>query len=1000
MTTASPPVDTASPAWVVRIERWLQAFTAYLVPVLLAVLTALALWRWPEEFASSEEALPRVPVRALFTEPGRELASVTPALQALPPSEAFDTRLSEQPLWVWIDVPASLRDDGGALDFPSRHATALRCWDAQTQQPLGAIDRTRRTAEASGALRPSRAGFVLETHPWPASVVCQARFTGPGRLTVHAVPATTLQELERRFHRNAGWLDGGLLLLALFTLVAGLINRERNYLIFAAWLVINQRMAALSAGWDYQWLGLLVPADWLTLLRKLTLALYSTATVVLFRHLFEADLQRTGTLRQVRWVVVACLPVLGAALLLPYRFFLPVIWLATALGVLVLGHALAAILVRTRSRAAVWYAAAMAVALLASVYEVIAAALGLKGLLGLVNSVTAALASSLLASLAIAEQFRVEHEQRLALQAELQHTFDFLPIGLFTLDAQGRLLSANPALQALLQRPLEPEHHTWSDLFPQTDWGQLAAEEPGRTIEFETRLNTGDGGVRRFLVRAARAGDKIEGTLQDITDKVLAHEHLQFLADHDPLTRVLNRRGIEACLGRGLQRLRRGKPLAVAYLDLDRFKLINDLYGHPAGDAVLQQVCERAQAPLASHMYLGRVGGDEFLLVMLDTPLHRAETVCRDILMRLASEPYAVGERAFQVRGSIGLVEVAPGATAKDVVATADRACREAKRSPTTGLVVYEHGARAFQEHEAEMRLVERLAAGQEIEGLYLEMQPIISLRHPHRSLNVEVLLRMRDEHGGRVPTDRVLRAAEHAGCMSTIDRWVLRSTLQWLSEQREHLPPNQFVCLNLSGASLNDERFIQDAYAILEQHRAVTPRLCLEITESVALHDIGNTRRFIDRVRSHGARVALDDFGAGYTSFSYLKDLPADILKIDGSFIVNMNRHPANVAIVEAIVSLAQNLGMKTIAEWAEDFETVETLAEIGVDYVQGWALSRPVAPEQVLQARSGADFISDARLHDYLNTQPPEDELSDVDLVLGEPTSAPASSPRSMSG
>ncbi|TSE19218.1 Cyclic di-GMP phosphodiesterase PdeB [Tepidimonas alkaliphilus] len=975
------------------VERGLQVLTAYGVPTLLLALTLWAWWAWPTEFGSSEAALQRVPVRAMFTEPGRSVDSVLPGLRQRNPVEALDTQLSEQPLWLWLEVPAALRERGGVLDFPSRHATALQCWDAQTLQPLGAIDRTSAAASGRGALRPSRAGFALQVDPWPADVVCQARFSGPARLVVQAGSADAIEALQRRFDRHAGWLDGGLLMLALFTLVAGLINRDRNDLIFAAWLIINQRMAALSAGWDYQWLGFLWPPESLPLVRKLTLALYGTATVVLFRSLFAADLERTATLRPVRWVLAACVPVLLAALALPYRFFLPVIWIASAAGALALGYALGVILLRTRSRVAMWYAAAMGVALLSNVYEVVAAALGLKALLGAINSVTAALASSLLASLALAEQFRLEHEQRLALQAELQHTYDFLPIGLFTLDLQGRLLSANPALQHMLQRPLEPERHTWNELFPQADWQALAHEEPGRTIEFETRLSTADAGSRRFLVRAARAGDKIEGTLQDITDKVQAHEHLQFLADHDPLTRVLNRRGIEACLSRGLQRLRRGKPLAVAYLDLDRFKLINDLYGHPAGDAVLQQVCERIQEPLASTMYVGRVGGDEFLLVMLDTPLHRAETVCRDVLQALTRAPYAVGERAFQVRGSIGLVEVAAGANAKDVVAAADRACRQAKRAPSSGLVVYEHGARAFQEHEAEMRLVERLAAGRDIDGLFLEMQPIVALRRPQQSLNFEVLLRMRDENGQRVPIDRLLRAAEHAGCMGTIDRWVLRTTLQWLSQQREQLPCVQFVCLNLSGASLNDERFMHDAYALLQQHADAAARLCLEITESVALHDTGNTRRFIDRVRQLGARVALDDFGAGYTSFSYLKDLPADMLKIDGSFIVNMNRHPANVAIVEAIVTLAQNLGMKTIAEWAEDRETVETLAEIGVDYVQGWALSRPVAPEQILRSRSGADFIADAQLHAYLNTQPPDDEFDRVDWVLGRPSSGPTS-------
>jgi EAL domain-containing protein (putative c-di-GMP-specific phosphodiesterase class I) len=196
------------------------------------------------------------------------------------------------------------------------------------------------------------------------------------------------------------------------------------------------------------------------------------------------------------------------------------------------------------------------------------------------------------------------------------------------------------------------------------------------------------------------------------------------------------------------------------------------------------------------------------------------------------------------------------------------------------------------------------------------------------------------------------------------IDRWVLATTLDWIGEHVDELPNTRFVCMNLSGASLNDERFVQDTIEILASHSAVAHRLCIEITESVALHDLANTRRFIDQVRTFGVKVALDDFGAGYTSFSYLKELPADVLKIDGNFVVNINAHPANVAIVEAIVNLAVNLGMKTIAEWAEDAETVRTLAEIGVDYVQGWAVARAKAPEELLKAASSASFITDPQL------------------------------------
>jgi EAL domain-containing protein (putative c-di-GMP-specific phosphodiesterase class I) len=222
----------------------------------------------------------------------------------------------------------------------------------------------------------------------------------------------------------------------------------------------------------------------------------------------------------------------------------------------------------------------------------------------------------------------------------------------------------------------------------------------------------------------------------------------------------------------------------------------------------------------------------------------------------------------------------------------------------------------------------------------------------------------MRDAKGQLVPTYQLISAAESSGRMSMIDRWVLSTTLSWINANYSKLKHTKFICMNLSGASLNDEKFLQDVYAMLEQNLHIVGQLCLEITESVALHDIANTRKFVDQVRGYGARVALDDFGAGYTSFSYLKEFTADLLKIDGNFIVNMNKHPANIAIVEAIVNLAKNLGMKVVAEWAEDNATVQTLAEIGVDYVQGYAVAKPQHPDKLLNAESSASFIQDEEL------------------------------------
>jgi diguanylate cyclase (GGDEF)-like protein/PAS domain S-box-containing protein len=633
---------------------------------------------------------------------------------------------------------------------------------------------------------------------------------------------------------------------------------------------------------------------------------------------------------------------------------------------------LARILHKTRSRVAMWYSAAISIALVASLYEVLAAALGIKGLIGSFNSVTAALSSSLLTALAIAEHMRLEHEQHLQVQAELAHTFEAMPIGLFTLDLHGRFLSANPALLDMLgPNVLKSEGQNWQQYFADGAWTSLhemVFNKDQNEMEINARGLPGTTGTKNFLVKATLSRDKIEGSLQDITEKSRATADLEFLAHHDSLTKILNRRGIEQALSRAIERLPEDKALAVAYLDLDRFKLINDLFGHGAGNEVLQQMCGRVSEMLSRDFYFGRVGGDEFVIVFPATPIAMASVLCRGLLDRIGNPPFRVGDNAFSVRCSIGLIEVRPGMQFNDAMSTADRACREAKATQGGGMVVYEKHAKAFAQHEAELKLIALLATPSATEGLYLEMQPIMSLTAPHASLNFEVLLRMRDPQGKPVNTEHLIRAGEASGRMGMIDRWVLTSTLAWLGKHEQEIKHTRFVCMNLSGASLNDEEFLGEIYALLEQNLRLTSKLCLEITESVALHDLENTRRFVNKVRGYGAKVALDDFGAGYTSFSYLKEFKADLLKIDGSFIVDMNQHPANIAIVEAIVSLANNLGMKVIAEWAEDNATVQTLTEIGVDYVQGFAIARSQHPDKMISAESSASFIQDEELAHYV--------------------------------
>lgn len=967
-----------------------DAFSFYVIPLAIALLCLASLLLWDDVYDSKAEK--PLEFRALILDVGEaQLASVQSKLEQGPLTRYFNPRLSEHPVWFSLELPPS---NGAhlAVEFPSRHAVALSCWDGKTQAPLG----SSMAIKADDDFFRVKAGYGLKLDATRTSIVCRTVFSGPARLSVNLWALDELNNAARDFHRKSGLLDGGMLVLVAFVVITAVIYRQKLNIIFAAWLMVTLRVSATSAGWDEQWLNHAVPADWLATGRSLTRAAWGLLTITLFKNLFREHLRNRFVGHSVAFGQWLCIALFVAAVTLARQNFLTLMWITggVLLPMMILG--LIVIVYRTRSHAALLYGAALAVMLISSLFEIMAAAYGTQGIDNSLNSVAVAFASSLLASLAISEQIRQEHQQRLSAQTRLQQTYDAMPIGLFTLNLQGAFLSANPAMHKMLGRfVLRRGHNAWSDFFSNGSWlalNEALVRQHEVEIEVCSLESLPRDRQRRYLVKATQAGDKIEGSLQDITDRSIAAEEMRYLAHNDALTKVLNRRGIEEMFDQAQARLHEGRPLAMAYLDLDRFKLINDLYGHNTGDEILREVCARVQQMLSGSMSMGRVGGDEFLILLPDTHMPLASVVCRGILERIDNQPYRVGEKAFHVHGSIGLIEVVPGTQMKDAISTADRACREAKASPGKGLVVYERGAPAFREHEAEIRLAESLAGESALDGLYLVMQPIMSLTRPNDTLNFEVLLRMRDPHGEPVPLHRLIAAAEHSGRMGVIDRWVLSTTLAWLDEHRPRLLKTQFVCVNLSGTSLNDEEFMEEVFDLLRSNSHVASFLSIEITESVALHDLNNTRRFIDKVRGFGARVALDDFGAGYTSFAYIKELPADLLKIDGSFIVSMNQHPANVSIVEAIVNLARNLGMKTVAEWAEDADTVETLAEIGVDYVQGYVVAHPQAPEQLLQATSSASFISDSRLLQLVELMgQPDDPLGKVDLILDDDVPPP---------
>lgn len=946
------------------VHTLLMRFSTYLVPAAIAVVTLLAMLFLRQgypvidgaiiPFAVLEDTSTKLGPREALSELGRQTVV-----------QFHDTQLSESPHWLLIPGQrASAADTRDTLiEIPSWHAVEVACWNASSLDPIGQADRQG----ATGNIGTSRTGFIIAEVPTD-SVLCRGKFSGPARISLRLWHRPQYQAAERAFHRDSGLLDGGLVVLAIFVFLTALINREAIYVIFAGWLVVNLRLAELSVGMDTTWFGRQLPMEWLTFSRELNISAYYLLTVVLFQELFKENLKRVGYARLEQWLQWSCIPML-LLVALPYRVYLPLIWVMTGIAGSIIVFLLVRILMVSRTRTAVWFSIAMIIAMLSGFSEVIAAALGLKQITVVINSVTAALASSLIAALAIAQQMRTERLGRIQAEAELRKTYQEIPIGLFTLDMEGAILRGNPALREMLGlRPDPKKNNSWAFHFGSDQWDQmLQAIQTQQTVEMEVleRLKEQD---RWFLVKAKLVEGSIEGSLQDITARVTANERLNHLAHHDPLTGVTNRRGIENALAASIEAVARGEPVCIAYLDLDRFKLINDLYGHGTGDQLLQQVCYRIQRIVPRENILGRIGGDEFLIILDNFKLEEGASLCNRLIDAIELEPFAIEHKAFRVGISIGLLEVGPKMSGADAITGAERACSEAKH--VNHVVVFNSNAPCLLEREIELNVLKRFSDNGPPEGLFLVMQPIMSLKDPYAALDFEVLLRMRRADNVVEPAWRVITAAENSGRIAIIDRWVLRNILEWIDEHHDRLEKTRFIDVNLSGGSLNDERFTADAFAMLRQHSRAAKKVCLEITESIAVCDIDNTTKFADQARDLGCRIALDDFGVGYTSFTYLSRLPVDVLKIDGSLVSRALSHPTNLSIIESIAGLTRNLGMTSIAEWTDDLDTIKAMVEAGLDYIQGFIIAQPQLPGAILLANSAADFINDPDVERYVRS------------------------------
>lgn len=440
------------------------------------------------------------------------------------------------------------------------------------------------------------------------------------------------------------------------------------------------------------------------------------------------------------------------------------------------------------------------------------------------------------------------------------------------------------------------------------------------------------------------------GIGRDITEAQSLSKQLKHQATHDALTGLVNRREFEHQLNQIIGNMQASQAHhALCFLDLDQFKIVNDTVGHLAGDALLEQVADLLQANIRQSDILSRLGGDEFGLFLENCSLENARIATEKLVAEISQFRFVWEGQLFKIGVSIGVVPVTSQTThLTELFAKADVACYSAKDMGRSRVHIYHAQAQVVTEHHSELMRVATIRKALEENRFRLYYQPIVPL---NTEANIptcyEILLRLQDPQGKILSPGSFLPAAERYGLMLEIDKWVIKNVLTKYGNYFQN-QVNAHISINLSGSSLNDDALLDFVQEQLYKTQLAPEKICFEITETVAISNFKQAIQFIEKMKEFGCHFALDDFGSGFSSFSYLKRFPVDYLKIDGSLVRDMVQDKTHQVMVSAINQICRTMGIKTIAEFVENGDTIVALEAIGVDYLQGYALGKPqpIAP------------------------------------------------------
>lgn len=548
----------------------------------------------------------------------------------------------------------------------------------------------------------------------------------------------------------------------------------------------------------------------------------------------------------------------------------------------------------------------------------------------------------------------------------LQVTLDSIADGVVCTDEAGNITLMNPAAESMTGwTQVQAYGHPLEEILVIVDLASGAAiGNPVRDCLRENktfRLQDGAALTARngsqFDIQDSAAPIRMgDGSLigavivfQDVTRLRTIQRGFEFNSTHDALTSLPNRRELEIRLDDAIQRaVAMGAESTVCFINLDCFKIINDTAGHAAGDLLLKTVSHLLVRSVRGSDLVVRLGGDRFAIILFGCDEDRAEGTLTKIREGIEALNFRWQDREFRISASIGAVAITPGSNMAAVMQQADVACYAAKRAGGNRISIYRPGVGDGHERHLELQVAADIRDAISEDRFVLFAQKIVATGEVQVP-RYEILLRMISREGELVSPAQFIPAAERFELMADLDRWVVKRVLHHYGERLGAIPGVQ-LCINLSGNSMNDPKFLAFFLDVLE-HSVIPPTaLTMEITETSLINNLSTAGEIIQTLRSVGCKIALDDFGIGLSSFSYLRSFKVDFIKIDGSFVRNITHSAVDFAIVKAINNIAHEINSQTVAEFVESESIMAMVKELGLDFAQGYGLGRPEPIEQIL--------------------------------------------------